>query len=512
MAIISYSDFFDRLKEIVRAFYTLDKMQTTTKRRLGLQTIRDQLLTPFESQDKIGPVSDIQNIFARQINNTTDLKRSLVAACESLLIEVGEDLGVSAANDVDSILDAIIEAMIKDGQTIAAREIEIEGTDLDGSDSTLIYADSGNNGDGVLGYTFRRPDSDYTNQIARTGYIVCRCTAANTAGQETFQLFGAEEKQPQEPSPLGPGRGPVLNPGVDRLISNGDFENWTDSAADDWTSNTSVFAWGTELLQEQSTVLRGDSALEIAHDGDEGHIYATVSLQQGKLYGLGVWARKAASATGTITITLRDENGDQLGSDSLTIDISTLSSSAWSFNWAVFETPRTAFTSTTVRVAVSSLATANSFLDAIQLVEMTEFNGCHYALFAGASDFAVNDKFGKYVNGRGFKLQEKPLRDDLLTAGTPSTITRAVIESTNVVAYFPKGCYVYHSADDWDYLIGSVTFDSPHTLVYFTDTAAHSWASQKLQAVRNCLIQRFLAHAFEKMLPNTTDGFTITDP
>ena len=272
---------------------------------------------------------------------------------------------------------------------------------------------------------------------------------------------------------------------------------------DDWigyrTDTDTEAEWGNSHRREETIVNHGDNALCL--DITPGCILVQAfTASERSVYTCGFWARKSVGASGTLTVSLVDEDLVAVSATTLVLDISTLADDAWSFHYFVFETPALIAVEWNLQLKITSAGAGRIYLDEIQLAEMTEWNHIHFAVFAGSTDFAIDDEFGFGSDARGFTIRVVPWSDAMATE-SDSTQTNIRLDGDQT-AYFPVGSWVQHPTDlTWHRVISSTTGGGKTTVVV-TPKAFTSWVSLNVYAIKQGKIQEFFARCFEVGLPS----------
>jgi len=405
MAVITYADLFDRLKVLIHYFNELEARQVSeSSTNLPLPYIKNQILVPFESQDKTQELNTIEQDFANAILAEGSLKLSIITWAENILSSVASALGVHTPTATE-ILSALADAMVRDSQTINARELEISASDI-ATDGT-IEPHSLNTGTGKLAYTFLRPGLS-PSETADAQTIQCKCISSVSPQQELFQLSGAPNNSRDSHLGQGSGLGPTMV-ALGASVSNGDFEDWTGAplVADNWTAT--VGAWGTEISQEVSTVFEG--TYSVVTDYVEGDWKITtplpITLQPDTVYAIVLAIRKVASATGTLRFGL--SNGTAVAAY-VAGCVKSVSVAALTTDYAIqylcFKTPAVVSAAWTLGISMDTPGVANIFFDLLQFGIMTVFNDMRFCIFSGATGFGLGDRFGQGSESVGFSIIE----------------------------------------------------------------------------------------------------------
>ncbi len=150
-------------------------------------------------------------------------------------------------------------------------------------------------------------------------------------------------------------------------------------------------------------VLRGARAVEFDSNGSElTSLNIPVALQPRTLYGVAVWMKvDSVPAAGGITIDIADGIGgtnladDEGGSNTIAVDCTALSDSAYTCHSAIFITP-TVMPATVyfrVRITVAVSNTSSVFMDEAIIVPATQLyvGGPSAALFTGPTLWSIGD-------------------------------------------------------------------------------------------------------------------------
>lgn len=405
MVVINYSNLFDRLKVLIKYFNILESRQVAVvSTDLPLPYIKNQILSPYETQDITAELETLETDFEAAIIAEGLLKLSVISWFEAALAGTAKELGVHSTTAAD-VLAALADAMVHDSESLNAREMIVNALDVD-TDST-IKPHTSNVGTGRLVYTFTRPGLS-PSEIANVEVIQCLCTAAATPKQENFQLSG--EQNNSRDSHLGQGSG--LGPFVTALgtsITNGNFETWSGGplAANSWTAT--LGAWGTEIVQTAAVVYEGTYSVVTDYTQGDWKITTSlpITLQPATMYTMGLWLRKQTGATGTLRFGLSngDAKTDFVAGCGASVDLAGLSTT-FAFRFITFKTPTTIDSTWTLGISADTPAVADIYFDYAQFGIMTAFNNMYLAICSGADAFGVNDKFGFGSDNTGFEITE----------------------------------------------------------------------------------------------------------
>jgi len=347
----------------------------------------------------------LETDFTNTILSLDSLKLNILTWFEAALTSIAEPLGVHSHLPL-TILLALSDAMERDSETINARELIINASDVE--ETSIIVPHSDNVGSGRLAYTLLRTGSD-ESEIANDEVLQCQCISSTTLKKENFQLSGAPIHSRESYLGQGSGLGPTLT-ALGNSITNGDFEDWTSSAADNWTAT--VGAWDTEIIQEASVLYEGVYAAKTAYAEADWKITHAVpiTLLPDTIYIMVLAARKVTNATGTLRFGI--SNGDAVDAFVAgcvkSIDVEDLSTS-YALQFLIFKTPAAVGSTWTLGISSDTPGTADFYFDLAQFGVMTSFNNINFAIIAGETGFGLNDKFGFGSDNTGFKVDvEEP--------------------------------------------------------------------------------------------------------
>lgn len=401
--IVNYTNLFDRLKVLIKYFNKLEERQIDTGADdFPLLYIKNQILSPYESQDLTNEVVSLEAEFDSLIAAIDILKRSIIDWFSIALANVASELGEYNELLPAAVLDTLSAAMEHDSQTLKARELIVNADDVD-TDSA-IKAHTDNVGTGRLVYTFARPGLS-PSEIAHAEVLHCQCNSSSLLGQEGFQLSG--ERSHTRESHLGQGSG--LGPTIVALgasVINGNFEDWTAAAADNWTAT--VGAWDTEIVQNEDEYEETYCVKTVHAEGDWKITHPMpIVLLPNTMYVVALWVKKEASATGTLRFGI--SNGDAVDAfvsgcvESLTVaDLTT----DYVLKFLAFETPAAVDSTWTLGISSDTPAVADLHFDLCQFGEMTVFNSMYFAVCSGDVGFGLADRFGFGSDNVGFEIAE----------------------------------------------------------------------------------------------------------
>jgi len=401
--VLDYSTLFARLKVLIHYFNVLEERQTSTLyTNLPFPYIKNQILLPYESQDATRELQTLESDFLNTITLLNSLKLSILLWFEAALTSQNIALGVHS-NLALTILLALSAAMTRDSETINARELIVNASDVEATN--IIVPWGSNTGSGRLAYTFLRTGLS-VSEIANDEVLQCQCINAATVKHEVFQLSGAPKNSRESYLGQGSGLGPAVA-ALGNSITNGDFEDWTSSAADNWTAT--IGAWDTEIVQEASVLYEGVYAVKTAYaEGDWKitHPLPTALLPD-TTYIMAIAARKVTAATGTLRFGVSDGDAvdDFVAGCVSSIDVAALTTS-YALQYLIFKTPAAVSITWTLGISSDTPGVADFYFDLAQFGAMTSFNNMNFAIVSGATGFGLGDKFGYGSDNVGFKIDE----------------------------------------------------------------------------------------------------------
>jgi hypothetical protein len=254
--------------------------------------------------------------------------------------------------------------------------------------------------------------------------LVLKITSTSTAGSETGTMSGeyletSDKMRHDWPSGSGASKTiTVRDPGSAGFLTNGDFDDFTANAPDNWTIDTGVA--GTDVTDETSTVYRGGACLEFDGDG------ATLSAISQDLSALSLVSRTpypvcvqvkcdVVPAAGVMVIDLYDGSAiisdDEGTANSLTVTLSAAHTTFEPYT-AVFRLPEPVPATVKIRVRLSTAITGGSSAFVDDLIfgpAMTSMytGGPYVSLIRGAVDPAKDDQWVTTVtNARAGAFQE----------------------------------------------------------------------------------------------------------
>ena len=373
---------------------------------------------------------------------------SLVASKEARIAQAG-----GVMNDLRSIaIDTLVEMCWADSQTglsgiLPRKDLEsallylirdmdaaVASVNLNTSSVGSPALGAGNTGTGKLVVSVE-PTNLPTPNVAtmsnvRNEKLEVRCIQdaqgqAILRGAETFEIRGlAAYDNLDRRFPAGSGvRQSIscVSAAIDaggvgqNMLRNTDFENFTTAnVADYWTTVTGTA--GTHFGQETTTYLRGASGFKMIGDGTVlaevrqqlGSTAGTpAQIQAGRLYCLAVWIRHSTgSGAGNVRIQLENAAGTAISGT--TIDTTSAVGTSFTHKTIVFRAPNVLPSTVYVSIEQSTALAAAGvmYIDELCLVEMEQIapGGCAITMFAGATDWVIDDRISIKTDNDGLGL------------------------------------------------------------------------------------------------------------
>lgn len=407
MAVLNYSNIFARLEPLVLYFNILETRQTSILATdYPIPYIRNEIEGPFASQDMLEELTNFASTFTTHLTSIDTLKSALITWAENIMRTVGVALDEQSTN-VEAVVQRLGVAMAKDSYYVTSRDLQINSNDLeagDASDGTIV-PHTDNTGTGVLVFSFTNEDG-VDSQLPEAEIISIECVAAVTLGSEIFQVNGSMNNGDISYLGTGSGSGPSLV-SLGNSLTDNYFETWsgTPKVLDNWSLDAG--AWGTDCEQD-TDAYKGSYCIELNAAGSNIKLTQafTSKLKTKTPYLVGVWAKKAAGATGHVYLEVADVNGTAVsGYTALDIDVATDLTTSYTFHWAVILTSGSTGTDWLLQIRTDTIAVADVFIDYIQFGEMIKHNNIYWALASGSVDWHVGDKFGFGSDWTGIKVE-----------------------------------------------------------------------------------------------------------
>lgn len=370
-----------------------------------------------------------------------DSARSSLSSWKSYLKQLAETTLIEQVHADATLPSKTTQYAIKEliRQMAGAGTVFSPDNDVDASTvSASVSALSTNTGNGVVLCSVLRPDGR-SNELVFVEVIEVEITAGAGAGatarSEPASVIGevATSDALNYLWPTGSGGSTsltvsdaTLDGTTGNMLYNGDFNAFTTTNQPDYWGSALVGAYGTDILEESSTVYRsGTKCLEFIGTGGAplssiaqsfaqssvavGTSGTTTTLKPNTLYAVNCFIRKSASlAAGNIQIRLLNSSNavvaDDAGNDNtLSIAHGTITTSFASFG-GFFRTPKdvTPTTAHKINVRVSTALTSGESVyiaDLCMVEAVPAYTGGPYlAAFAGSTAFITGDKINVSIS------------------------------------------------------------------------------------------------------------------
>lgn len=372
---------------------------------------------PYELNDLYVKLEGASNALQESLANMPESLRlaqsgaeGLIAGCkaaaQAILIEQVDADNPLPERSVVEALRELVEQMIAETEHIAINTV-----------TATVTAGASNVGDGVLlASVFDGRGRQLENVLAED--VLCQ-------RDETAQLLicRGESAAASKLSVDWP-RGSGSNQSVDvtdaeadeGMLANGSFNAFTANAPDDW--EIVAGSAGTQILKEETVVLKGDASLEFVGNATGAHIRQDITSQVSARTPIAVHAFvriATVPAAGVLTIDLYDGSSviddDAGNANSIAVTLSGLSDATWTSFGGFFRLPDPLPATVYLRVRLSTaLSVASSlFIDQLAAVEATRLyaGGPYLGCFQGGVELAQDDTFNVAVaNNRASLYQE----------------------------------------------------------------------------------------------------------
>jgi len=288
---LNITNLFEDLGELVEVINAFDTLAVTT-----LPGYESAIRTEFDANGMYDMSSRLPRLFGAFQSQVSGWQTSLNSVCISRLTDlttVRLELPVGDNFGVRSVLEALYRYMVDEEESLDGSDITVGAVSsalLSDSDGTLLVTDildgvsqpvgggpanplyaldlTNAVGSGRLPGEHADYVGTYSELAVTTETVTVACIrdsgAGNaTEGREIFEVKGEKKHaSPWSWNPEGSGNGPqimVLNGYT--YVTNGEFESWASSAPSGWTLDSGIA--GTDILEETTSIKRGDSALEM---------------------------------------------------------------------------------------------------------------------------------------------------------------------------------------------------------------------------------------------------------
>lgn len=315
-----------------------------------------------------------------------------------------DELVVGSATSLPQIWDRLYRQMVADSESVTANTVTVGSVteDKENTDAGTVVVDKYL--DGVSAPTFNGfavPSySGVASQltIGETQRVTCISDSFSggvSEGSERFSwLGGASYADPYGTQAYGSGNGPTLTAIQGASVFSGcDFEAFTSDVPDGWTLDTGTAT--THVQDEGTIVAHGSTSLKLIGDG----ALAAIQLSQDATgltplarYCVAFWCRKATSATGTLEIKL-EGTGYSAGSEKISFDVSTLSTSAWTLKTAFISVPAEIPADLKLVIELSGTPNNAIYVDWGGVAQCSYLNGVTAVPVAGTEKFVKEDSY-----------------------------------------------------------------------------------------------------------------------
>lgn len=334
-------------------------------------------------------------------------KNSFLAFANSTLITMVDNDTPLPSQTTQDAMEEMIDQMVGQSETVEKNVTSVSNA-----------ADAGNVGDGVMVTTIVDGfGTTLENVFAENLRVDCTTDSqpgrgGTDPGSEGWVARGEEAVSSTDfnyPKGSG-GNTPIatanaaVNASDNNLLTNSDFEDFTTNAPDDWAIIVGAAGTGVD---DTTTAYKGSKALAYLGDGAEltkitQQLRNTASDIEGALepntkYAFELRTRvSAAAAAGVLRVSLRDGTGaaSTVGTV-LSIDL-TSETTSYASHSVQFQTPAVLPAELHMVIELTTALTIgiSAYIDNLAFVKMTQHqSGPYIAIFSGAIDWAVDDRF-----------------------------------------------------------------------------------------------------------------------
>jgi hypothetical protein len=383
MSIDKDSNIWNQAKKVIKSINILSDVQDTISPDLNDTILELIEVYDVNRQDYIdieGVMADNENINSSLDTSKTTLKEYFDNALLSLV--ESESYPADMVGDIPLILKQMDEDMETAGHYILENAITITPT-----------SGAANIGDGDIQVDAINGE-EVENEWIKAETVTLECIQdgqlGGTPGAEIFKING-EQDFPVEKNTLGgSGAGPQVQvASATSFLTNGDFENFTSDAPNDWDIETG--AAGTEILENTTDEIFGSACLEFFGTGTAPKISQNVegSVEKGQKYLLSAMIQTVGVSGGTITVEVgsTSTNKIQIGA--------AWPNGVWTRYNAIIYMPNNLNGDITVDIYTNAALTVGGqvFFDDVLLSPYVEHDGVFYALTRGNIDFVTGDKW-----------------------------------------------------------------------------------------------------------------------
>ena len=315
-----------------------------------------------------------------------------------------DELVTGSASSLGEIWDRFYRQMVADAESITANTVtvgSVTGVKVNTDAGTVVvdkYLD------GVSAPTFNGfPVPSYSGiasqlTIGETQRVTCISDSFSGGSDEGAEQFswvgGATYGEPYGTQSYGSGDGPTLTAlQGSSVLPSCDFETFTGDVPDGWTLDTGTAT--THVQDETTIVAHGSASLKLIGNG----VLATIQLSQDATgltpmarYCVAFYCRKATSATGTLEIKL-EGTGYSAGTEKISFDVSTLSTSAWTLKTAFISVPAELPSDLKLVIELSGTPNNAIYVDWGGIVQCSYLNGVTAVVVAGTDKFVQGDSY-----------------------------------------------------------------------------------------------------------------------
>lgn len=355
--------------------------------------------------------------------------------------DVLEKLALGNQTDVRAVLRELIRDMNDASESVNASSVTIGGITKDAVNTNVGTLLLGKVLDGVSAPAARFAAHPEYNGLdselalpADTLYVTCVAdnpTSGRAEGQESFQVVGKPTSTPFSHQDGGSGPGPTFQTlNTYSIFSGLEFESFTSDIPDGWTVDAGDP--GVHILEETTTVYRGNAALKLVGDGSESSISLSQELILSRVtplrrYCLAGWVRGTAGmSAGTLTIQFEGTGYTATSSEKIELDSTALAAqTSYDVEHFYINMPQEIPEDMKLVIKLTGTPSAHAvYLDGFAFGPVTYHNGIHMAILAGAEKFLLGDRFTFDVTNDDNGVIQAYFRDafqvQLPSSGTPT--------------------------------------------------------------------------------------------
>jgi hypothetical protein len=398
---------FTRLGALI---YMMDAIRTHQN---NLKTLFDNVQGEYSAADRYMIDQLSGNLEMRQMEAGNVLLDVQAAAVKTLVEMLWVDAQTSSSRTMRT--KAIEDALVYLIRDMDATSNSVQGTTVAGG----VLGTSGT-GNGTMLFLNEAPNvllgstNDWPN--IRTDLLVAQCIqdaqdGALTAGAELFRITGTAAYGGLDwRFPAGSGAQMTLasaTAGIDygtqyaNIGTNTDLEDWTSNVPDQWSVVSGTA--GTDFLAETGTYYRGASCLKAPATSTTWRIRQQLGSPSGSLgtiqpdrpYALVFAAKKDASATGAIRVSIKDASNNIVGSMTKALTVASDLTTSWALYSTTVRSPKVLPAASYIVVeATTGIGTAAVYIDEVVVCEMKPIapGGQALSIIAGSTNYIVEDR------------------------------------------------------------------------------------------------------------------------